>query len=236
MKKLLILTVSAVLFAGSAQAATFVESRTSLGANDLLDWSVLGPGSPLSPGFPPVFPTFPNSFSTTSSAGLDLNVSIPTGEFLRIDQTPFFPGAFNVGEALLFTGLGNPGPLSITFDTPVFGAGAQLQSDPLNISDYVAIIEAFDSLGNSLGTFERSGVSRPIAGNGVIFVGIFDSSGDIKKLVFNTKEQGGNVPFALNAISIKTTHEKVPEPSLMLGLLVFGTAGVVSQLKSKYKH
>ena len=52
-------------------------------------------------------------FSITSSGGVDLDVSIPSKEFLRIAQTPVFPGAFDVGEALLFTGLGNPVPLLI---------------------------------------------------------------------------------------------------------------------------
>lgn len=154
---------------------------------------------------------------------------------MRIDQTPVFPGAFDVGEALLFTGLGNPGPLTITFGTPVFGAGTQIQSDPLNIPDYTATIEAFDNFDNSLGSFEIAGVSRRDAGSGVLFVGVFDTSGDIKKLVFNAQEEGDFVPFALNEVSLRTNPEPIPEPKSMLGLLVFGTGIAVLKLKAKEK-
>lgn len=225
MKKLLLATVGTVLFAGTAQAATFVQSREALKANDLVDWSVLGSS------FTPVS----NPFSITSSGGLDLKVSIPSGSFLKLDQTPFFPGAFAVGDALLFTNLGNPGPLTITFDTPVFGAGTQIQSDPLKIPDYTATIEAFDSFNKSLGSFNLAGVSNRKAGSGVIFVGVFDSGGDIKKLVLNTQEQGANVPFAINAVSLSTSSKTVPEPSLMLGLLVFGAGGAASKFRGQQK-
>ena len=198
------------------QAATFVGNRDALRATDFLDWSVVGDGS-----LPP-FPSLPNSFSTTSAGGLDLNVRIPDGSFLRIDQTPFFPGAFDVGDALLFTGLANPGPLTITFDAPVFGGGVQIQSDPMEIPDYTATIEAFDSFGNTLGVFERDGVSISDAGGGVIFVGVFDRGGDIKNLVFNAQEQGANGPFAINALSLKTSPETVPEPGVLLGISCLG--------------
>ncbi len=220
MKKLLLATVGAFLFTGTAQAATFVDSRDALGSNDSVDWSVLGS----------TFTPVSNPFETTSLAGLDVNASIPAGSFLRIDQTPVFPGAFDLGDALLFTGLGNPGPLTIQFDTPVFGAGTQIQSDPRNIPNYTATIEAFDSFDNSLGSYQLPGVSQRAAGSGVLFVGVSDSSGDIKKLVLNTEEEGSNVPFALNEVSLRTNSETVPEPSSMLGLLVLGTAGAVLKL------
>lgn len=225
MKNLLIATVGAVLFTGTAQAATLVDSRDDLQANDSVDWSVLGP----------TFTPVSNPFSIRSLGGVDLDVSIPSKEFLRIDQTPVFPGAFDVGEALLFTGLGNPGPLTITFDTPVFGAGTQIQSDPLNTPAYTATVEAFDNFDNSLGSFEIAGVSRRDAGSGVLFVGVFDTSGDIKKLVFNTQEEGDIVPFAFNEVSLRTNLEAVPEPESMLGLLVFGTGVAVFKLKGKQK-
>lgn len=225
MKKLLVTTVGVVLFTGTAQAATFVDSRDALNANDSVDWSVLGP----------TFTPVSNPFSTTSLGGLDVNVSIPSESFVRIDQTPVFPGAFDVGDALLFTGLGNPGPLTIRFDTPVFGAGTQIQSDPREIFDYTATIEAFDSFDNSLGIFERSGVSSRAAGSGVLFVGVVDSGGDIKKLVFNAQEEDADVPFALNEVSLSSNLETVPEPESMLGLLVFGTGVAVFKLRGKQK-
>lgn len=222
--KLLLATVGTLLFTGTAQAATFVDSRDALQANDIVDWSVLGS----------TFTTYPNSFVTTSSAGLDVNASIPSGNFLRIDQTPVFPGAYDVGDALLFTGLGNPGPLTLTFDTPVFGAGTQIQSDPANIPNYTATITAFDRSDRNLGSFDMTGVSQRSAGSGVLFIGVSDSSGDIKKLVFNTQEEGANVPFAINEVSLRTSAD-VPEPSSLLGLLLVGTGGVVFKLKNQHR-
>ncbi|NEO78464.1 MULTISPECIES: PEP-CTERM sorting domain-containing protein [Moorena] len=226
MKTLLATAIGTVLLTSTAQAATFVDTREALNPNDFLDWSEVAEVV-----VAPPFPTLPNPFSATSAVGLDLNVSIPAGEFLRIDQTPVFPGAFDVGDALLFTGLANPGPLTITFDTPVFGVGTQIQSAPIEIVDYIATIEAFDSFGNSLGSFERPGVSQMVAGSGVIFTGVFDSSGDIKTLVLNAKEEGVDVRFAINALSITSVPINVPEPSVILGLLVIGTGSIVSRLR-----
>lgn len=220
--KLLLATVGTLLFTSTAQAATFVGSRDALQANDTVDWSVLGS----------TFTPVSNPFVTTSSAGLDLNASIPSGSFLRIDQTPVFPGAYNVGDALLFTGLNNPGALTITFDTPVYGAGTQIQSDPANIPDYTATITAFDRFDRSLGSFDITGVSQRSAGSGVLFVGVSDDSGDIKKLVFNTQEEGSNVPFAINEVSLRTSAA-VPEPSTLLGLLFVGTGGAVLKFRNK---
>jgi hypothetical protein len=221
MKLLFTISLSTVLFANTAQAATFVQNRQSLMANDSVNWSVLGP----------TFTPVSNPIKVNSSQGLGLQATVPTGSFIRIDQNPFFPGAFDIGDALLFTGIKNPGPLSITFDTPVSRVGTQIQSDPINVSDYTATIEAFDSFNQSLGIFDLVGISKRKAGSGVIFVGISETSNAIKKLVLNAKEEGRNVPFAINTVSFQT----IPEASNILGLLMFGTLGMTFQLKGRLK-
>ncbi|WP_019503092.1 hypothetical protein [Pseudanabaena sp. PCC 6802] len=172
-----------------------VELAIALNATDSVEW--LHVGQTMTPA--------PNPFSITSSGGIGATVRIPSGTFLRIDQTPSFPGAFDVGDALLFTGLANPGPLTITFDVPVFGAGTHIQSDPANTPNYIVTVEAFDRGDRSLGKFEFSGVSSKVAGSGVLFVGLLDRSGSIKKLVLNALEQGASVPFAINAIALRTS-------------------------------
>jgi hypothetical protein len=179
-----------------------VELAANLEANDSIDWSHIG--QTMTP--------VANQFSMTSWGGIGITVGIPSGTFLRIDQTPSFPGAFDVGDSLLFTGLRNPGPLTITFDMPIFGAGTHIQSDPANTPDYVGIVEAFDDSDRSLGKFEFSGVSSKIAGSGVLFIGLLDRNGSIQKLVFNAREQGAIVPFALNAIALKTSFMDVFQP------------------------
>lgn len=228
-----------------AQAITFVTSREALGANQGLDWSILGPGG-LLPGFPPAFPSFPTPLSVTTESGLKIDFSLPGGRFLRIDQSstfppplgPDFPGAFDDGDALLFTGLNNPGPLILTFDRPIFGVGTQIQSDPSPNAIpapsggllYTGTIEAFDSDNNSLGVFSLEGVSKRETGAGVIFLGVFDENGDIAKIVFNTEEPTSNVAFAINAVSIRTVG--VPEPSLIAGMgLMLGLGILRSRAK-----
>jgi hypothetical protein len=172
-----------------------VELAANLEANDSIDWSRIG--QTMTP--------VANQFSMTSWGGIGVTVGIPSGTFLRIDQTPSFPGAFDVGDSLLFTGLRNPGPLIVTFDMPIFGAGAHIQSDPANTPEYTAIVEAFDGSDRSLGKFEFSGVSAKVAGSGVLFIGLLDRNGSIQKLVFNAREQGVSVPFALNAIALRSS-------------------------------
>ena len=239
------------LFPTVVQAVSFITNRDRLGANDLLDWSVLGPGNPFFPPDSPfpIYPTVPNAFTTISQGGINIEGNIPAGEFLRIDQTsslpgflgPDFPGGFDNGESLLFTGLNNPGPLTLTFDQPVYGVGTQIQSDPsMNAQPapggflYTALIEAFDRFDNSLGIFDLEGVSVRDTGAGVIFLGIYDENGDISKIVFNAQENDtDDVAFALNAVSITTSP--IPEPTTVGGLgliLVLGTLSTRSKIKS----
>ncbi|WP_353737238.1 PEP-CTERM sorting domain-containing protein [Moorena sp. SIO3B2] len=45
------------------------------------------------------------------------------------------------------------------------------------------------------------------------------------------QEEGVDVPFAINALSIRSVPISVPEPSVILGLLVIGTGSVVSRLR-----
>jgi hypothetical protein len=174
----------------SHDAISVASSRHILHANDSIDWSQLGRSmTPVS-----------NPFSITSAEGIDVTFSLPTGSFLRIDQTPSFPGAFNVGDSLLFTGLGNPGPLVAIFDMPIFGVGLHIQSDPREVPDYIASIEAFDDLNMSLGRFEFSGISLREANSGTVLAGVLDQSCRIKKLAIATHERGVSVPFAISTV------------------------------------
>jgi hypothetical protein len=84
-------------------------------------------------------------------------------------QTGFPPGGiptnYASGDFVLFTGLqfgqfpspGNPGPITITFDEPVSGAGSQLTVD--DTFEFTAFISALDVNNNLLGTFSTRGTS-----------------------------------------------------------------------------
>jgi opacity protein-like surface antigen len=239
MKQVLLSAISIGLLASSAQAASLVDSREALQPDDLVDWSVL-PGASFPPTPPPLLPTVDGPFNISSWQGLEVNVALmpdlPSGDFLRIQQSAIFPGAFDIGEALLATDIMMPNPMmTLTFENPVFGVGTQIQADaPPGVLDsfpYTAILEAFDSLGNSLGSFSVEGESKLGAGQGVLFAGVFDAQGDIKQITFSTISPlvGGNkLPFAINAVSLRTTP--IPEPGVVLGLFLIGFGGTVTKL------
>lgn len=214
----------------SVQAATLTTERAALGGNDQIDWSSLGPVAP--------FNFLPNSFSATSERGLGLDVDIPvapvsiTPPFVfQTSPPPGIPTNFANGDFVLFTGLtpgtfpsvGNPGPLTITFDTPVFGAGAQIAVD--DTLEFTAFISAFDNTNTLLGSFQATGTSSLALDNSALFLGVRSDTANISKLVFSTSVPDRAV--AINTLSIKA----VPEPSSTLSLLVLGFLGAGSVLK-----
>lgn len=226
------LTVLIAALPLSAQAATLVSERASLGGNDQIDWSNLGPAQP--------FNFLPNSFSATSTRGLGLNVNIPAVSGLTspfVFQTSPAPAGiptnFANGDFILFTGfvpgpppaVGNPGPLTITFDTPVFSAGAQIAVD--DTVGFTASVSAFDNTNTLLGTFDATGSSSLALDNSAIFLGVQSATPNISKLVFGTSVV--DRAFGINTISIKA----VPEPSSILGSFFLGVLGTGAILKRK---
>jgi hypothetical protein len=214
------LTVAAVTallatLASPVQAITLVNNRTALAGNDQVDWSSLGkvfnPFNPNSSAF------LPNSFSAISQGDQELNVQIQPAS--SPDITPPFvfktglppqgiPTNFANGDFLLFTGFkpntfpapGNSGPLSITFDTPVFGAGAQIAVD--DEPSFTAFVSAFDSSGSLLGTFQEPGTSSLALDNSAVFLGVSSDIPNISKLVFSISAL--DRAFAINTLSINS--------------------------------
>ncbi|MEA5571433.1 hypothetical protein [Calothrix sp. UHCC 0171] len=169
------------------------EIKSYFQADDFMDWQVLGKA----------LTSLPTTFLMTSYRGAEVQVSIASGSLLRIEQTPELAASFEIGDALLFTGFGNPGPLTIVFEKPVLGASTQMQSDTVKYSEYLVSVEAFDRLDNSIGKIDVAARSQR-AGGGIVPVSLFDRKGRIKKLVLNAKEQGIHMPFAINLLKLKT--------------------------------
>jgi hypothetical protein len=161
-------------------------------ADDIIDWQLVG--KPLTP--------LPTTFLMTSNCGATIQVSVNSGSSVRLDQTPVLGTSFEIGDALLFTGFGNPGPLTIAFENSIFAISTQIQSDTSQVTEYLVSVEAFDNLDKSLGKVKLPGLSQQ-AGGGTIPLSLFDGRGRIKKLVFNAKEQGIHMPFAINSIKMK---------------------------------
>lgn len=228
-------TVAVTLQVTTSYGITFVTQSSILGDNDQLDWSSLGVASP--------FNFLPNSFGATSSNGLKLNVEIPKLNIPGVTpplvfQTlppPGIPTNFAVGDFLLFTGfnprtfpaVGNPGPLSITFDKGVQAVGTQLSVD--DTSTFTAFISAFDSDNNLLGSFSAPGTSSLSLDNSALFLGVKSDTANIARLVFSTSEN--NRAFAINKLKLAT----VPEPSSTGAVYVLGTLGMIFTLKRKLK-
>ena len=198
---------------------TFITNRTALGGTDFVDWGVLG--SP--------FTTVSNPFSITSFGGLNLEVSQPFGSFERRNQSGGWNGNFTPGDRLIWT-QNNPGPLTIDFNSPVLGAGAQIQIN--TFGDFIGTIEAFDSGGISLGGFSLQGLSTSNGDNSAIFIGLLSNTANIDKLVFSV--DFGSQDFAINQLDIVT--KPVPESSFVFGVLVFSALGAGSVRKRKQQQ
>lgn len=215
-----------------AKAVTLVTERTALNANDKIDWLSLG--KVFDPFAPDPAAFLPNSFSATSQAGLGLSVDIPSLTGVTppfVFKTSFIPNGiptnFADGDLILFTGVqpgtfpavGNPGPLTITFDQPVFGAGTQIAVD--DIPEFTLFISAFDQTNNLLNTFSIPGTSSLALDNSASFLGIRSDTANISRLVFSSSEP--NRALGINRVSIVA----VPEPSSILAILSVGISGVI---------
>lgn len=225
------LTLLTVLSSSAAQAATFIATRSALESNDQLDWSSLG--RVFNPLNPDLSAFLPETFSATTQKGLDLTVDIPFRPDLGVTPPFVFqtlpppagiPTNFASGDFLLFTGLnlasgfpavGNPGPLTLTFEEPVFAAGAQFSVD--DTPSFDATISAFDEMGDLIDTFTIPGMASIDLDNSAVFLGIQSDSANIARIDFSSSEP--ERAFAINTLSIETS---VPEPAMVFGLLAAG--------------
>jgi hypothetical protein len=169
------------------------EIKSYFQADDLIDWQVVGKA----------LISLPTTFLMSSYCGVEIQVSVASGSSLRLDQTPEIPAGFDIGDALLFTGFGNPGPLTIVFEKSIFGASTKIQADTVKYPEYFVSIEAFDNLDRSLGKVKLAARSQK-EGGGIIPLNLFDGKGRIKKLVLNAKEEGIPMPFAISSMGLRT--------------------------------
>jgi hypothetical protein len=206
-----------------------VTSRAALAANDYVDWGEIG-----APGNSYV----PNPLSVTSADGSTVMVTKPAEQFHFLVQAapgqsfpPYWGGNFAPGDNLLTTeGPGdatNPGPMTIQFATPVYGAGAQIQTN--DGGAFTARISALDNKGDILGYVTESGTSNGNRNGSAIFLGILSDTANIAAVRFSIDQfpPGQDTDFAINRVGIV-----VPEPST---LALFGI-GALSLLAYAWRR
>ncbi|PZD75244.1 hypothetical protein C1752_00233 [Acaryochloris thomasi RCC1774] len=219
-----VLVTSVMALPSLGASLSFTTSRADLRSNDRLDWASLGPIDPPQP-----FRVLPFASTATSDNGLQVNIDIPpTGDPTITPPLLFQTTAAGIAtnfapdDFVLFTGLdptqfpapGNPGPLSLSFETPVRAVGAQIAVDDTPMFD--AFISAFDRDNNLLGNFSAPGTASLALDNSALFLGALSDTANISRLEFSSSVP--NRAIGINALSLRA----VPEPSGVAGLVLTG--------------
>jgi hypothetical protein len=207
-----------------AQAFTLVTSSSALASDDFVSWGSFGSS----------FTLVPSGSQTPSSVGNLVTVSLPSSDaFSRRDQGNGWAGNFAPGAQLLWTQV-NPGPLSIVFDTPVLGAGAQIQLNipPNGVRTFTAFAEGFDSSNNSLGSVSLPGLSNNLGNNSAIFIGAV-SDIPIARFIFSVEPtDGGDRDFAIGQLDMR----QVPLPPQAAGSLLCMTLSAIKLRRQAKKQ
>jgi hypothetical protein len=182
-----------------------ITSPAALPTTDTIGWGQLG--NP--------FTSVASPSTVTSAGGISASISDAGGAFERRDEGDGWGGNFASGSKLLWN-LGN-GPDTITFGTPVYGAGAQIQADFFGA--FTAVISAYGAGNVLLGSESFNGVSGNTGS--AIFAGL-DSTTPIYSIVFSLSS-ASYLPtdFAINTLDLNTTS--VPDAGMSSWLLGIST-------------
>jgi hypothetical protein len=161
-----------------------ISSRAMFLNNDYADWLNFGA----------VETTIPSGSTLASSVfSLPLTVANTNGSDLTVEQQGIgWGGNFAAGNGVLWTSFGPNGPLIVDFPVPIFGAGAQIQSDWFGT--FTGTVSAYDKMGNLLATYSLAGNSTDAGDNSAIFLGILDSNAQISRLAFDVDYTGDTDP------------------------------------------
>ncbi|PWT81156.1 MAG: hypothetical protein C5B58_10270 [Acidobacteria bacterium] len=146
--------------------------------------------------------------------------------FVRVDQAPGgdYYGNFPPGMQLIDSSHNYYG-ITISFDQPVYGGGAQVEAG--SYGAYTAMVMAFSGA-HLLGTYSVAGTDTTDGlNNPAPFVGLLSDSPSITSLVFFADHAvGAGDETALGTVSLNVNvHPGVPEPSTWL-MMLSGFAGL----------
>jgi len=201
----------------TSQLIKLVTRRSDLGANDSVNWGVIGKE----------FTCLPGKFEINSAQGVKLTVSCP-GNFLRIDEGNGINGNFALGDKLLFLEFSDD-VITIDLATPVKGVGTQIQKAFFGV--FTGVLEAFDNQGKSLGNFSISGNSNGAVNNTAAFVGILSQTANISRITLYVPENRG-YGFTINQLDLVTDF--APERSLVDNLLLFADDSTTNTVLNIY--
>jgi hypothetical protein len=197
---------------GSAWAAISGTTNQNQGP-DYVTWGQLY----VPPDYTPI--NTPQMWTSQDGATGTVGLSV-LNPFYVLQEGVTWSGQFANGEYLVYNGrlFGNPdSDIFATFDKPVYGAGAYVQSD--YYGPFSATVSAYGSMDNLLYSFTASGYSAYGPGS-ALFIGIVDTNREIYSMTFGVVDQFGYNDIAMGTMRL------VPEPSTLL-LLGSGLLGLV---------
>jgi hypothetical protein len=210
------LVFTAVAFCSLAATAAVSQAptRPAIASNITVDWGQFGGD----------LTAVANGASFTSGAfagtvgGASPSFSMLTGSTYNAD---FLPTDNVLALFDVVGGNTSSGSFVLTFNTPVFAAGAQVQAN--NAGAFSGLVSAFNSGGGLLGSFTINGSNGQNGTGSAAFAGIISDALDIKRLEFT----GFGAGAAINSLSVRNIAAVIPEPAAVY-LWLMGLAGVAA--------
>jgi hypothetical protein len=214
MKKLLLAAVIVTCLAFQAHASIITyNDRGLFPDNNSVGWAQLGAvESAVTSG----------TVANAANFGTVVTVSSGDGSALKRHTQVFYSwvGNFAAGDELIAHTENRYTTLIFDFSTNISGGGAQIQT--ALYGSFTGHLYAYDAGLNLLGTYNLAGNSNDHADNSAIFMGIYSTENDIRRLVFSADGTGG-LGLAINQLEF---YQAVPIPGA-LWLLGSGLIGLV---------
>jgi hypothetical protein len=169
----------------------------------------------------------PQNWAATNPPNTGMIGLVSSQNMQNLQQGTSWNGNFSAGMGLIYNGvltLGNtPGGILVSFNQPVFGAGAYIQEDAFG--PFTGIVTLYDSSFTFLGTFSAPGNSDTNVGT-ALFIGAYDGTADVSYALFDTNDD----IFAIGEMRLATMAvTTTPEPGTLLLVVpsMLGLAGIV---------